>query len=88
MLLRNNYCYTSSEKQSNIEEEDLQLINLLLQWSLDITFQAIFSKVNSKQWLLGGSPVLVVMEGDSRPKVVGSNPSAGYRMDIFHIDLL
>ena len=68
MLLRNNYCYTSSEKQSNIEEEDLQLINLLLQWSLDITFQAIFSKVNSKQWLLGGSPVLVVMEGDSRSK--------------------
>ena len=36
----------------------------------------------------GGSPGLVVMGGDSRSK--GSNPGAGYWMDMtfFHIDLL
>ena len=39
---------------------------------------------------MDGSPGLVVMGGDSRPKVVGSNPGAGYWMDVtfFHIDLL
>ena len=30
----------------------------------------------------GGSPGLVVMEGDSSPKVVGSNPSTIYWMNI------
>ena len=32
---------------------------------------------------MGGSPGLVVMGGDSRPKVVGSSPGTGYWMDIF-----
>ena len=31
------------------------------------------------------SPGLLVMGGDSCPKVVGSNPSTVYWMDIFHI---
>ena len=35
----------------------------------------------------GGSPGLVVMGGDSRLKIVGSNPSAVYCMDIFHIKI-
>ena len=33
--------------------------------------------------LLGGSPGLVVMGGNSRPKVVGSNPGTVDWMDIF-----
>ena len=33
--------------------------------------------------LKGGSPGLVVMRGDSFPKVVGSNPTTVYWMDIF-----
>ena len=35
-----------------------------------------------------GSPGLVVMGGDSRWKVVGSNPGAIYWKEIFNIDLL
>ena len=35
-----------------------------------------------------GSPGLVVWEEVHVPKVVGSNPSAVYWMDIFHIYLL
>ena len=35
----------------------------------------------------GRSPGLVVMGGDSCLKVVGSNPSTVYWMDIFHIYL-
>ena len=31
---------------------------------------------------MGGSPGLVVMGVDSRSKVVGSNPGAGYWMDM------
>ena len=38
---------------------------------------------------LGESPALVVMDETTRYlKVVGSNPSTVYWMDIFHIDLL
>ena len=32
---------------------------------------------------MGGSPGLVVMGGDSGPKVMGSNPDNVYWMDIF-----
>ena len=37
---------------------------------------------------MAGSPVLVVMGGNSCSEGRGLNPSTVYRMDIFHIDLL
>ena len=58
-------------------------------WFLNLCHYLFFCKITAKQfyniWQKGGSPGLVVMERDSFPKVVSSNPGTVYWMDIFHI---
>ena len=63
---------------------------VLINYELNLHFKLHLCNLTGSQQFNCGSPGLVVMGGDSRPKVVGSNPGARYWMDttFFHIDLL
>ena len=60
-------------------------MQIIQRWHLLMNGQFQIHKQNIFE---GGSPGLVVMGGDTRSKVVSSNPGTIYCMDIFHIYLL